>query len=86
MRKTLLLAGLVGAGYWASKQPGGVPGTLRRLTQGLKDVAAGQDPQAVWRRFVRGTDEEPAGYYTEEPLSAAAGAYPNPYRDYESGV
>lgn len=86
MRKTLLLAGLVGAGYWASRQPGGVPGTLRRLTQGLKDVAAGQDPAGVWRRFVRGTDEEPAGFYTEDAVPSTAGGYQTPYRDFESGV
>jgi hypothetical protein len=84
--KAYLLLGLAAAGYWASQQPGGVPGTLRRLTQGLRDVAAGQDPSAVWRRFVRGTDEEPAGLYTEELAPAPSGGYQSPYRDWESAV
>ena len=84
--KAFLLLGLAGAGYWASQQPGGISGTLRRLTQGLRDVAAGQDPAAVGRRFIRGTDEEPAGLYTEELAPASAGGYQSPYRDWESAA
>ena len=83
MKKGMLVGAAVGmAAYWASRQPGGVPGTWRRLTQGLKDVQAGQDPVAVGKQFISGRDEEPAGIYTDE--AAAQPGYQEPYRDFVS--
>jgi hypothetical protein len=87
MKKGVLLgAAVAGAAYWASRQPGGIPGTWGRLQQGVRDVAAGQDPLAVGKRFLRGGDEEPAGVYDTEPDAHAAlpalGQPQQPYRDY----
>jgi hypothetical protein len=76
MRKNFwFLAAAGAAAYWASRQPGGINGTWRRLQQGARDVAAGQDPLAVGRRFLRGTDEEPAGHEAGG-TSATAGLAP----------
>ena len=87
MKKAALGAIVVGAGaYWASRQPGGIAGTWGRLVQGVRDVAAGQDPRAVGKRFLAGTDEEPAGVYTQEALPASVmGGYQWPDRDMASG-
>lgn len=86
MRNRWMWVALGAGAYWASKQPGGIPGTWKRLQQGVKDIAAGQDPQAVGRRFIAGRDEEPAGMYTEEPgTTTSTGEFQSPYRDYVSG-
>lgn len=86
MKRGLMIAALAGAGvYWASRQRGGINGTWGRLRQGARDIAAGQDPLAVGRRFLAGTDEEPAGYYTEEAETLSElGPPQSPYRDYVS--
>ncbi len=66
MRRDALFLAALGAGaYWASRQPGGIPGTWKRLQQGVRDIAAGQDPRAVGKRFIAGRDEEPAGMLLE---------------------
>ena len=86
MKKGLILVALGAGAYWASRQPGGLPGTWKRLKQGARDIAAGQDPMAVGRRFIQGRDEEPAGIYTEEPQAASSmGTVQAPYRDYAAG-
>jgi len=72
-----------GAVYWASRQPGGIGGTWGRLCQGLRDVAAGQNPLAVGKRFFAGRDQEPAGLYAEEPAAEPAlTGFQQPYQDY----
>jgi len=45
---------VAGVLYWASKQPGGIPGTWERLKGAVDDVRNGADPVAAGRRFVRG--------------------------------
>lgn len=87
MRNLLTLAALGGAAYWASKQPGGIQGTLGRAKQSAKDIMAGQNPREVGQRFISGRTEEPAGIYVEEPGTVASqGNYVEPYRDYVTGV
>lgn len=61
----LSAAALAGAAYWASKQPGGIQGTWSRLQQGAKDIAGGQDPKEVGRRFLRGEDSHMSSNYHE---------------------
>ena len=81
MRRNGLLLVALGAGaFWASRQPGGLPGTWQRLQQGARDIAAGQDPRAVGKRFIAGTDEEPAGMYAAEADEELTGV-DQPYRD-----
>lgn len=79
----LLTAAVIGgAAYWASKQPGGIKGTFQRAQQGFRDIMAGQDPRQVGKRFLSGHDEEPAGYYTEEPATTTEQhTFQQPYRD-----
>ncbi|MFN3652233.1 MAG: hypothetical protein ACK47B_21860 [Armatimonadota bacterium] len=82
MRGLLTMAALGGAAYWASKQPGGIKGTIDRARQGFRDIMAGQDPRQVGKRFMSGRDEEPAGYYTEEPtVTTEQQTFQQPYRD-----
>lgn len=62
MRKLLFGAAMVGAAYWASKQPGGMQGTWKRLQKGIEEIQKGENPQEVIRRFLSGTEairEEP---------------------------
>jgi hypothetical protein len=47
-------AALMGGLYWASRQPGGLKGTLNRLKSAAKEIQQGADPMAAGRRFVRG--------------------------------
>ncbi|HEU4751511.1 MAG TPA: hypothetical protein VFU47_00285, partial [Armatimonadota bacterium] len=85
-RGLLVGAAIAGAAYWASRQPGGIKGTIDRLQQGFRDIQAGQDPVAVGKRFFRGGTEEPAGMYTNDPdVEAAPTGFQQPYRDYVSG-
>jgi hypothetical protein len=86
MKRGLWFAAAAGAAYWASRQPGGISGTWRRLQQGVRDIGAGQDPRAVGKRFLSGRDEEPALGY-EEPAVAepAVTGVQQPYRDMVSG-
>jgi len=79
----LLIAAVVGGAgaLWAARQPGGISGTCRRLQQGVRDVQAGQDPAAVCKRFLAGTDEEPAGNYANEAVAMDLTGFQEPYRD-----
>ncbi|HVK02161.1 MAG TPA: hypothetical protein VM490_01695 [Armatimonadaceae bacterium] len=44
----LLLAAAIGGGlYWASKQPGGVKGTMDRLNGKLKEISDSENPLAT---------------------------------------
>ncbi len=45
---------VAGVLYWASRQPGGIPGTWERLKRAVNDVRSGADPVAAGRGFVRG--------------------------------
>jgi hypothetical protein len=45
---------IAGVLCWASKQPGGIPGTWERLKQAVSDIRNGADPVAAGRRFARG--------------------------------
>lgn len=45
---------VMGALYWASKQPGGIPGTWGRLRAAVDEVKHGGDPMEAGRRFIRG--------------------------------
>jgi hypothetical protein len=45
---------VAGVLYWASRQPGGIPGTWQRLKRAANDIKNGAEPMAVGRRFVRG--------------------------------
>jgi len=47
-------AAVVGGLYWASRQPGGLPGTWSRLKSAMNDIKKGADPMATGRRFVKG--------------------------------
>jgi hypothetical protein len=47
-------AAVVGGLYWASRQPGGIPGTWRRLKAAVQEIKSGADPMAAGRRFIRG--------------------------------
>jgi len=84
MNKALWVGGaLAAAAYWASRQPGGIQGTCERMQQSVRDIAAGQDPAAVCKRFMSGGTEEPAGAYTAEPdVQTSVGNYLPPYRDH----
>ena len=50
---------VAGALYWASRQPGGIPGTWDRLRQAAQDIRNGEDPAAAGRRFVRAENRAP---------------------------
>lgn len=54
--------------YWASRQPGGIPGTWKRLKRAANDIKNGADPMAAGRRFVRG--EAPATRLNDPALRA----------------
>ena len=55
MLKSLWGVALIGGAlYWASRQPGGIPGTWERLKRAANDIKNGADPMAAGRRFVRG--------------------------------
>jgi hypothetical protein len=45
---------MAGVLVWASKQPGGIPGTWMRLKRAANDIRNGADPVEAGRRFVRG--------------------------------
>jgi hypothetical protein len=45
---------MAGVLVWASKQPGGIPGTWMRLKRAANDIRHGADPVEAGRRFVRG--------------------------------
>lgn len=82
-RGVLVAAAAAGAAYWASRQPGGIPGTWSRFRQGLRDIGAGQNPLSVGKRFLAGHDEEPAGLYAEEPATEPeVTGFQQPYQDY----
>jgi hypothetical protein len=53
-RGLLGAAAVVGGLYWASRQPGGLPGTWNRLKSAVSDIKNGADPMATGRRFVKG--------------------------------
>ena len=53
-RGLLGAAAVVGGLYWASRQPGGLPGTWNRLKSAMNDIKNGADPMATGRRFVKG--------------------------------
>ena len=55
---------VAGALYWASRQPGGIPGTWERLRRAANDIRNGADPVAAGRRFVRG---EPTATRLNDP-------------------
>jgi len=60
MIKSLWGVALIGAGlYWASRQPGGIPGTWERLKRAVDDIRNGADPMAAGRRFVSGESPAP---------------------------
>jgi hypothetical protein len=48
-----------GALYWASRQPGGIPGTWERLKRAVNEIRNGEDPVAAGRRFVAGGSPAP---------------------------
>jgi hypothetical protein len=61
MLKSLWGAALIGGGlYWASRQPGGIPGTWERLNRAENDIKHGEDPMAAGRRFVAGESRSPS--------------------------
>jgi hypothetical protein len=70
-------AAAAGALYWASKQPGGVKGTWRRLRGAAREIQEGADPMETGRRFLKGrsttgspeADSMP-GYATSTPPMA----------------
>jgi hypothetical protein len=53
-RGLLGAAAVVGSLFWASRQPGGLPGTWKRLKTAANDIKNGTDPMTAGRRFVRG--------------------------------
>jgi hypothetical protein len=53
-RGLLGAAALMGGLYWASRQPGGLPGTWNRLRSAVNDIKNGADPMSTGRRFVKG--------------------------------
>ncbi len=82
-RGMLVAVTAAGAAYWASRQPGGIPGTWSRFRQGLRDIGAGQNPLAVGKRFLAARDEEPAGLYEDQPAAEpAVTGFQQPYQDY----
>jgi len=61
MVKSLWGVALMGGGlYWASRQPGGIPGTWERLKRAVFDIRNGADPMAAGRRFIAGETPAPA--------------------------
>ena len=61
MLKSLWGVALIGGAlYWASRQPGGIPGTWERLKRAANDIKNGEDPMAAGRRFVAGESPAPA--------------------------
>ena len=59
--RTATIFSLIGGGlYWASRQPGGIPGTWERLKRAVNDIKNGADPMAVGRRFASGESSTPA--------------------------
>ena len=81
MRSTWLIgAALGGAAYWASRQPGGIKGTVDRAGQCLRDIHAGQDPMKVGKRFVTGRDEELAGFTPVQPEATPGLAPQQPFQ------
>jgi hypothetical protein len=61
MMKSLWGAALIGGGlFWASRQPGGIPGTWDRLKRAVDDIRNGADPMTAGRRFVSGESAAPA--------------------------
>jgi hypothetical protein len=58
-RALWVAAGAAGVLYWASRQPGGIPGTWERLKRAANDIKNGADPMAAGRRFVRGEAATP---------------------------
>ena len=50
-------AAAAGALYWASKQPGGVKATWRRLQDTVGDIKSGEKPLDAGRRFLKGTPQ-----------------------------
>ena len=71
-------AAAAGAIYWASKQPGGVKGTFRRLKGAARDIQGGADPMEVGRRFIEGTSSQPpsGAEYSPEPATGVASLSP----------
>jgi hypothetical protein len=52
-RHGLLAAAALGGLYWASRQPGGIPGTWSRLKGALGDIQHGGNPMETLRGFVK---------------------------------
>ena len=70
MMKSLWGAALIGGGlYWASRQPGGIPGTWQRLKRAVSDIKHGADPMTAGRRFVAG--ESPAPTLNDPALQSS---------------